>query len=192
MKNKGYLIVPKIFKIFEGESDVYKYRGIDRNPLTSMELLPLPEENENKEDAETKLLLKQGLAKELEKYENEYEFIAFLENAIKMYQKIKSSLFDCELLLCLSTENFENATIPKHFEFVGYDVVAAESNFFSAIRNGLLGHLNNNMLKYDRELNEQRLFRDHKIAEQFLIDYLADVNSEKSEFDVYQISFYGL
>ena len=27
MKNKGYLIVPKKFRIFEGEGDAYDYRG---------------------------------------------------------------------------------------------------------------------------------------------------------------------
>ena len=52
--NKGYLIVPKIFKIFEGERDVHDYRGIDRNPLTSMELLPLPDQNDSKDKGDNK------------------------------------------------------------------------------------------------------------------------------------------
>ena len=176
-KNLGYVIVPKNFKIYKNPDKIKNYRGVDREPITSIELCPLPDE----EDIENSrlLLFKKNLSIELGRFENDFGFIKKYDKALYFYNIIKREICDVDLLLCkkylkhdISNKNTIAIANSKNFIFLGYDIAYEGSDFFSAIWNGLLGDLFSIMSNYMQNLNSYMLFDNIDVSVSFKENYL--------------------
>ncbi len=191
----GYLIVKKEFHRYPKESHIIGYRGIDRQPLTVGELTPLPEGYDEEKNAEI-LKLRNEIATQMEEDENEDGFITDFANALKYYRALKAFFPDIELLFCLGVnelrhKEFGENDIPlKGFEFIGYEVAYKQEDFFSAIRNGLLGNMYEKMRKYVELLNHHKLFDKLELAKSFMDEYLMDQNAEAGDFILYKLYLY--
>jgi hypothetical protein len=187
MKNLGYLIVPLEVIPYVRETNIKGYRGIDRQPFTSSEIKPLLPEEEQKENSLERALL----AAEMEKCENEGEVITSLKDARRLLKAVRK-IFDTpvELIECCPLDEEETQKNEQsEWTLLGFDVACLSSDFFSAIRHGLLGHMETRFLDLRLSLNRNLLFPANKMAFSFLKQYTAQPDSEKDvEFFVIAIS----
>lgn len=194
----GYLIVKKGFHHYPNELYIGSYKGVDRQPLTSMELVVLPEEYDKETNLE-KIKLRNEIAAKMEKDENNDGFLTEARKALTYYNIINESLFECEILQCfqslpaeeiLPDQYLNNQNESNDFEFIGYDVACKGGDFFSMIRNGLLENLYSVTSSYIRLLNSYKLFDRLDIAEDFRNDYLKNPKAEKGNFIIYKLKLY--
>jgi hypothetical protein len=187
LNKTGYLIAPIEVTPYSGETNIKGYRGVDRIPFTSSEVEPLLPEEKEREDRRERTLL----AAEMEKSEDDGEMLTSLSDARRFLVAFRR-IFDTpvELIECHLLEEEEETQRIEQSEglLLGFDVACPKSDFFSAIRHGLLGHMESRFLDLRLSLSRNLLFPNAGMALSFLRQYLAQPDREKDvEFSVIEI-----
>lgn len=157
-----------------------RYRGMDsfaRGPDTFSKMANMWDDNAY---AELRSLVAPAWSKDP-------GFFQCLHCALEAAERVGQQHEEVEVIFCRTCEGPENGARPEpshpllDYEFLGFDV--SDHDDFSAINNGLFGHLHRELNEHFAALNEDGLFPSYEAAVKFREAYLAQPVRETFEAD---------